>query len=202
MNSPDDNCAGEPIEHKVNVSKALLLFMAFNGDIDKTAVAMGTPVAVISGIATSNDWSQKLSELGRTPVGDPRSGEAAFNRAINYVQSHQMRAVVDVVLDYMEETMATEGGIRKLFFVQTKDGEFFSARALVDLVQAAQACQEMVLRALGDPAVAPKSASQVEELYVNVMKAMSAAEGVGLNSFEIVAKRVGAPFQADATDSA
>jgi hypothetical protein len=177
--------------------------MAFNGDHDRTAVAMGVPVAVIAGFAMRDDWAQKLNELGRTHAGDPRSVEAAINRAVNFVQGHQMRAVVDAVLDYVRETMAEgDAGIKKLFFVQTKDGEFFSTRALVDLVKAAQACHEMTDRALGDPAAVRQSDSKGEQLYLNVMKAMSAAEAVGLNSLEIVARNVGAPLQAGPADAA
>ena len=74
-----------------------------------------------------------------------------------------------------------------------KDSSEFSARPLTDLVKAAETCQLMTQRALGDTAVErpERNGDKGSDVALRVMKAMEAADAAGLNSIEIVRNELG-----------
>lgn len=179
------------VQAPIDGAKAFLLYLAFSGNLEQTAVAMDAPLAVLKELALREQWAAKMSELGRSPDGGPAE-QQLVNRTVNYVQAHRMRSVLDTVLEHVRDELTTEEGKKRILMSPGKEGDTFSVRAITDLAKAMEACHAMTERALGTPEAAGGKKG-AEDVFLSVMKAMNAAEGVGLSSAEVVRAQLKAP---------
>lgn len=149
MNAP------ESTEH-LDRAQVFMLFATFAGDTVRTAASLGvSPVAVLR-MAEEEGWLKKLEpiiELSKSQR--PGDWERACNRAVNFVQAHRMRLIV-------ERTIKRLTGLSEQEFIDlieeqhtTKDGSVtvkLSTRSLADLATAIEKCQALTYQALGDTA--------------------------------------------------
>jgi hypothetical protein len=187
-------------KNTLDVSQIFLTYLTFGGDVDRTSIAVNLDREIVMNLAKAENWPAKLDQLTKLNDGaDSKVLQVQINRAINYVQAHRLRAIVDKVISHLSTKRAED--IVDLFTRVGKNGEpEFSARPLTDLVKAAESCQVMTQRALGDTASerpedvgeGPKGAP----IALQVMAAMNAADEVGLDSVALVRKEFAVPPKA------
>ncbi len=134
-------------KNQADVSQIFLIYMATIGDADKTAVACDVDPKFVRKLADQEGWAEKIARLSLlSKSGTPGDWERTQNRALNYVQAHLLRRVVDRQLVLLSNTEATE-----VLKVTDRDGNtHYSARILTDLAATMQRIHEMTYSALGD----------------------------------------------------
>lgn len=188
MSPPDLN------KNVLDVSQIFQTYIAFGGDVERTAVALDMDRQDILNLAKVENWAAKVEEWTKLREGDPRDVQIQINRAVNYVQAHRLRGVIDSVVSHLAK-LSPEQLISKLTESTEKTSKF-SARPLADLVKAAEACQQMTARALGDTAgERPESSAGTKgsNIALQVLNAMNAADALGLNSVDVVREQLAPP---------
>jgi hypothetical protein len=184
-------------KNELDVSQIFQTYMVFGGDVDKTAVAINEDPEVVKALAVQENWQGKLAQVGKITDGDSKDLQVQINRAINYVQAHRIRSIVDKVVSHLSAKTAED--LVALFTKVGRDGSSeFSSRPLADLVKAAETCQVMTQRALGDtvaerPEESSGKSAKGANISLQVMAAMNAADAAGLNSVDVVRKELAAP---------
>jgi hypothetical protein len=147
-----------PNSPPIDRPQAFLLYATFCGDVVKTAHALNvSPVAVLR-VVDDEGWTEKLKgiiELKNS--GKPGDLERGINRALNFVQAHRMRLIVERAIRHFtgmtEEAFAEMMTSGKEF---TKDGKpamlKMSTRAIADLASALEKAHACSYQALGDTA--------------------------------------------------
>lgn len=188
--------ARPPDKNLLDVAQIFQTYVTFGGDVDKTAAATGISREAVRQLVAAEKWKDKISEWMELREGDPRDLQIQINRAVNYVQAHRLRAVIDRVIAHI--ATLDEEKLTELLTKTTKDGSEFVTRPITDLVKAAEACQAMSARALGDTAAERPDdpGSKGSSVALQVMRAMNAADASGLSSVEVVRKEL-APIPAD-----
>lgn len=188
-------------KHRVNknvidVSAVFQTYLTFFGDAERTAVAMGLDPQTVRDLAQAENWHKKVAELNSIRAGDSRDVQVQINRAINFVQAHRIRSVLDKIVSHFAAMEAQEL-VDKLTTTAKNGSETFSARALTDLVKALETTQLMTQRALGDT-VAERPEAEPERkgssIALQVMEAMSAADSTGLDSVALVRQQLNPPL--------
>jgi hypothetical protein len=137
-------------KNDLDVSQVFQTFMVFGGDVGKTALAMNLSAEVVKDLATVENWAAKLAQWNNLCEGNSGDVKIEINRGVNYVQSRQLRAVLDRIITHLETKDGKQ--LKALLTEEGKSGGKFSARPLTDLVKAVEVCQLMTMRALGDTA--------------------------------------------------
>lgn len=178
--------------NEADTSRILESYLAFLGDTAKVAVALDIEEHIVKNLAVTEQWDKKLKVWQQQISGDPRELQVHINRAINFVQSHRLRTVLDKVVGKLHSMTPDE--LEEALTVNTKNGPEFKTRALTDLVKAAEAVQLMTQRALGDTdAERPKTDPNTKgsAIMLSVASAMQAAADAGiLDSAEVVQKQL------------
>ena len=178
----------------LNVASIFEHYLTFSGDAAKTAVALNLDVQDVRDLATSERWADKVEAWTSLQQGGSQDVQVQINRAINYVQSHRMRSVLDKLVSHLSTKTADE--LVDMLTATSKNGNAFSTRALTDLVKGIEACQLMTARALGDTVAERPDASKEKKgsaIALQVMAAMSAADTLSLDSAGTVKKQLAAP---------
>ena len=169
--------------------QAFLLFAVFCGSVPETAHALNLPPAVVQAMAEEHGWYAKIKTIidlqASAKAGDV---ERAVNRAINYVQAHRMRSLLERVLRKMHDLSPED--LECFIFPQQMNKreqtvyQSFTARALADLASALEKCQTLTYHALNDTPAERKQATQegssdatAAEMHVRLAAAMNAAGG-------------------------
>lgn len=163
---------------------AFQLFALFMGDIERTAHALNVrPVDVLK-VADDEGWLDKLKPIiALKKSSRPGDVERAMNRALNFVQAHQMRIIIDRVARRLFNMSVAELDDYIFTVAETKDGvaRKLNTRALADLASAAEKAQALSYMALNDTTqerVKRKSAEDLEEsasdIHQQIAKAMQA----------------------------
>lgn len=134
-------------EPKIDVSQVFLVFMALVGDVSKTALALDIPEATVQEMADREGWADKVKRISvQSKSGKPGDWERAQNRALNFVQAHQLRRAIDRVI-----TRINEQDAQSLIEHTSPQGNVtYTARIFTELTKAMQSCHEMTYSALGD----------------------------------------------------
>jgi hypothetical protein len=144
------------IPHDLDREQAFLLFATFTGDIVRTAHALGVPDAAVLKMAEEEGWHNKLGPiLALKKSSRPGDIERAINRALNFVQAHRMRLVIQRVITRL--TGLTKEEFEEQLFVKSTsksgvESTKLSTRALADLASALEKAQAMTYLALNDTA--------------------------------------------------
>ncbi len=135
---------------KLDVSAIFLTFMALVGDVERTALAFNLDESVVQRLADEEGWSEKIRRVSlMSKSGSPGDFQRAQNRALNFVQAHQIRTLVGNMVKHLLDMDLEE--FQAAVSSTDKYGKpHISARVLTDLVTAAEACQRMSYNALGD----------------------------------------------------
>lgn len=191
------------VPDKIDVSQLFSAYVAFAGDLRKAAAACNVPVAAAEAVAIRERWAEKLPDYA---LADPGAASAAgtldlqrqINRAVNYIQAHRLRSIVDRVVLYLA-AQPTES-LLELLSRRHKQGRELNVRPLADLVKAAEVCQMMTMRALGDLPDAGAQPTASSSVGLLVMNAMKAAETVGLSSTDLVRAEFSSSLQSDSVE--
>ena|SRR5436190_8656908 len=178
----------------VDTSKIFETYIVFMGDVSKVAVALDIEESTIKNLATCEGWDKKLRAWQQQVSGDPKDLQISINRAVNFIQSHRLRSVLDKVVGKLHAMTADE--LLEALTVNTKYGPEVKTRALTDLVKAAESVQLMSQRSLGDTAdERPKQDehSKGSSIMLQVAQAMQAAGELGISSTEVVQKQLNSP---------
>lgn len=181
-------------KNELDVSSIFEHYLTFQGDVNRTAVALNLDPQDIRTLATEEKWGEKIERWNQVQQGSSQDFQIQMNRAVNFVQSHRMRSILDKLVSHLSTKSADE--IVDLLTTNTTHGSNFSARALTDLVKGIEACQAMTQRALGDTAAERPDATTGQKgssIAMMVMQAMSAADVMGLDSVAVVKAQLNAP---------
>ena len=137
-------------KNKIDVTQAFLIFMATVGDVQRTAVALDLEPEQVEELAESEGWREKIRRVSvMSKGGKPGDWERAQNRALSFVQAQVLREQVNRLL--RECAGMTDEELLSRACVRTRDGGTqLSAKFLVDMANAAEACHRMAYMALND----------------------------------------------------
>jgi hypothetical protein len=175
----------------LDVAKIFSTYVAFLGDVEKTAAALDIEAHVVKNLAAAENWKARVKQWTELASGDPREVQIQVNRAVSFVQAHRLRAVIDKLVGKLHAMTPDE--LIETLTVQTKHGEEMKTRAITDLTKAAESCQLMCARALGDTdAERPKEEgnSKGSSIMLSVAAAMAAAQEIGLDSTAVVRQQL------------
>lgn len=149
-------------KQRTDVAQVFLVFMATIGNVDKTAAALDLDPEFVAWLAEQERWIEKIRRVSIMSKGEkPGDYERATNRALNFVQAHRARMLMDRLL--LALTNQGEEEFLEHFRTQAKDGrQGFSARFFSDLLAAMDKAHHMSYAALGD-SVSERMEREAEE---------------------------------------
>lgn len=123
-----------------------LLFVSFEGDLEKTLAVSGLSRPDVEALAAKEGWAQRFEQLKlvRAERG-PEAMLIELNRHANYQQALKVRDLVGKAVD-----AALGADVNALLYSQTQAGANFTAKGLSDLAKAVQTVQDLTYKALGD----------------------------------------------------
>lgn len=173
----------------IDRENAFLLYATFTGDLERTAHALGVRASDVLLVATEEKWNEKLRGiLDLKKSGRPGDIERCVNRALNFVQAHRMRMIIERVVKRL--TGMTDEELEQYMFTENTLGtdkvprtyKKLSTRALADLASAIEKCHSMSYMALNDSAQErvrrnDESGGEVAagDMHVQIAKAMQEA---------------------------
>jgi hypothetical protein len=168
--------------------------MASGGDVDKTAAEMNLDRQSIRDLADAEGWNTKIAEWSQLEEGDRREVQSRTSRTANYIRARRLLNIIDNLTSSLSEK--TPKQLIKLLTKPVRPkGKEFSTRPLTDLVKAAETCQTMMQKAVGDAAADgpddPEAKATMSALAV--IRAMNAAEEIERNSVDVVRKELNPP---------
>ncbi len=134
-------------KNQADVSQIFLVYMATIGDVERTALALDIEPSFVLKLAKDEGWADKISRISLlSKSGKQGDWERGQNRALNYVQAHILRRMVDAQLVLLSDKKPEE-----VMLIVDKDGnEKYSAKIFLDLAATMQKVHEMTYSALGD----------------------------------------------------
>ena len=136
---------------KLNVAQIFLVYMTLIGDVQKTALALDLDPELVSQLAAEEGWAEKIRRCTMMSKSEsPGDWERAQNRALNFVQAHRLRLLLDKVFQYFEardaaEYLETEREISGRAVRPSIGVKFFT-----DLASALEKVHALSYHALGD----------------------------------------------------
>ena len=181
-------------KNELDVSSIFEHYLTFGGDSDKTAIALNLDPQDVRQLAIVERWSEKVERWNQVRQEGSKDVQIQINRAVNYVQAHRMRSILDKLVTELSAKDSTE--LVELLTTHNAHGSTFNTRALTDLVKGLEACQAMTARAIGDTADERPDESKTQRgsaIALKVMQAMSAADRLGIDSAAVVKEELNAP---------
>lgn len=131
----------------VNRSAMFLTYLAFLGDVHRTAAALNIEPAQVAQAAEFEGWQKKVAHLKsvRSDMG-PDEFLRELNRVVNFVQAVRLRSIMDTVL----AKLGTEESLNSWLTTYTKDTSNSTAKALLDVIKCCEAVHRLTYTALGD----------------------------------------------------
>jgi len=178
----------------LNKEQAFLLYATFCGDPVRTAAALGVQAFDVIHCAESEDWNGRLKPIldlkKSTAPGDIERG---VNRALNFVQGHRLRMLLERVLKDMLDCTDEELRGHLVDLGQAQLREFskqeqppthvkakLTTKAFADLATAIEKAHALTYMALVDTATdrakrksGPDDADTGADLHAKLAKAMS-----------------------------
>lgn len=170
-------------KEQLDVSRIFLSYLVACGDPIRTAqIAQCSPEDVLN-LARTELWDAKLEQCsvlkGSTPE-EARERTRELNRATNYVQALRMRELVDRTIKWCYED---EKNVLQFCIEIDKQGKkIFSTKPMLELIKAAEVCQTLLYRALGDTVaketggVSAPSLKDLHRLMVGMAEHMSSSD--------------------------
>ena len=137
-------------KQKTDVAQVFLVFMATIGDVPKTAAALDLDPHFVAWLAEQEGWLEKVKRVSIMSRSEkPGDWERAQNRALNFVQAHRARMLMDRLI--LALTNSESDDFLEHFRTRTKDGrDGYSARFFSDLMAALDKAHHLSYAALGD----------------------------------------------------
>lgn len=178
-------------KNPLDVSQIFQTWITFGGDVRRTSVALNIDEITIENLIKMEGWGEKLKQWNEIKDGGSQDAQVALNRAINLVQAHRIRSILDKIIGVLSSETGEQLVAR--FTVANKNGGEFKARCLTDLVKAVESAQLMTARALGDTAAnrPDPEGKKGSSIALNVLAAMNAADASDLGAAELVRQELG-----------
>lgn len=138
-----------------DVENAFQLYSSFTGDVQRTAFALGVKPQVVIEMAQELKWDERLKSIfDLKKTGKPGDLEKALSRAINFVQAHRMRIVLERMITRLYE-MPVDKLVEECTAISyDKEGNeikrMLNTRALSDLCAAVEKIHQLTYVALVD----------------------------------------------------
>lgn len=147
MVGTEQTAMSNEIEARVDVAQVFLVYMALVGDVVRTAAALSLDEADVQAMADRDNWADKVKRISvSSKQGTPGDWERAQNRALNYVQCHQFRRILDRAL-----TEIARKPVQDLIIVHDRNGQpHATGRVFTEMAVAMRNIQEASYAALGD----------------------------------------------------
>lgn len=169
------------------------LYAIYCGDAKRTALASGQSEDSIVKLAESQGWKEKIKLLiDLRTSARPGDSERGINRAINFVQAHRLRNVLQSVIQKLSALSNRELADLLLAVDVDRNGNVsrkIVTRAFADLASALEKCHAMTYSALNDTvgerrerSDTPAQEKSTAELHWQITKAM---EDVRLSSQQV-----------------
>ncbi len=131
----------------IDETQVFLVYMALVGDAEKTALALDLDVSEVTRLAVRGQWYDKVRRISlQSKSGTPGDWERAQNRALNFVQCHQLRRRIDAALAHMAGLSAEQ----LITFTDHNGVTKLSAKLFQDIATSMKLIHEMTYAALGD----------------------------------------------------
>lgn len=144
------------IDAAIDRENAFLLYATFCGDVVRTAHALNVPAQAVLAIADEEGWTGKLRPIiDLAKSQKPGDLDRAVNRALNFVQCHKMRCLLERVLRELTDKTDAELAVLTCEETVTKSGDTktkLCTRGFADLTSALEKCHAMSYQALSDTA--------------------------------------------------
>jgi len=135
-----------PNEH-IDRSSILQVYLAFFGDVEKTAATLGIEVERVEKLATGENWSRKVESLRKLRQDKGADALAReLNRTANFVQAIRLRKLLDRVIRKVSRGRNFEDFVNQ----HGRNASNISLKAPLELVKACQVVQDMSYAALLD----------------------------------------------------
>lgn len=132
----------------IDRSAMFLTYLAFMGDIHRTAAALMVEPAKVKAAAEFEQWDKKVAHLKSVKSGmGPDEFLRELNRVVNFVQALRLRSVMDkLILKVSGDEATFDDFVTK----QTKDCTNRDPAALLGVIRCVEAVHRMTYAALGD----------------------------------------------------
>lgn len=135
---------------KLDVAQIFLTYMSLVGCVEKVAAALDLDPAIVQGLADEFGWDVKLRRVSlMSKSGKPGDYERAQNRALNFVQAHRLRLVLDKMIAAYSDLSPVDA-VMKCASIDREGVPHASARYFADVAAAMEKVQAMSYAALGD----------------------------------------------------
>lgn len=140
-------------KQRTDCAQVFLVFMSLIGDEGRTATALDLEPAFVEWLAEQEGWKEKVRRISIMSKSEkPGDWERAQNRALNFVQAHRVRLLIDRLLQILTKDSDEDAeSLLKRLSTMGKDGHCnISARFFADLTSAMEKVQTLSYYALGD----------------------------------------------------
>lgn len=139
------------LKQRVDVAQIFITFMTLVGDVERVALACEREPEFISWLAEQEGWVEKIRRVSSLAKGGkPGDWERAQNRALNFVQCHRIRILIDRLVGHLYNISAEELAL-KMTTQPTKSGTVMvSGRFFADIMSALDKVHALSYQALGD----------------------------------------------------
>jgi len=172
-------------KNKVDVAQIFLVYMALVGDAEKTALALDINVADVADLAEKEGWPEKIARVSiLTKAGNEGDWERAQNRALNFVQCHQLRRAIDDMIVFIGKQKPED-----IIFQTDKHGTARpTARVFSDLTAAMERIHMMTYAALGDSVKEREARKETQDPTSSNSAGLHAALISALNKAKLTGK--------------
>lgn len=162
-------------------AEVFAVYLQQGGSVSRTALTLRLPDETVAGMVQQYGWDVKVKDYtggaDEPTQADFQRGQRTLNRAINFIQAHRLRDLVDRVV----RKLSTDQTLEEFTTVSSKNGFRRDLKPLRDLAEAARVAQELSYRSLGDSmdvSVRDDSdaAKEGKDLQLAVLSAMDAAD--------------------------
>lgn len=132
----------------IDRSAMFLTYLAFMGDIHRTAAALMTDPAKVKSAAEFERWDVKVKHLKQVQSDlGPDEFLRELNRVVNFVQAVRLRSIMDNVLKRLQ---GEDSQLDDFLRTDTKDVSNRTAKSLLDVIKCCEAVHRLTYTALGD----------------------------------------------------
>lgn len=198
-----------------DVEKAFQTYAQFSGDVVRTGHALGVPAVDILRAADRLGWNKQLeSILALKSSGKPGDVERGISRALNFIQAHRMRIVLERLLDILYAKSAEELFDMALTTKTTKgkggvetETVSLNTRPFADICAALEKVQSLTYLALADSVGERTKRSEEREdgvsatqLHSMIASAMAKAAPAGDPSTQLLQQQLDEAKPQDSVD--
>ena len=162
-------------------AEVFAVYLQQGANAQRTALTLKIPVSRVEDLVKLHRWDVKVKEytggIENPTLEDFQRGQRGLNRAVNYIQAHRLRDLVDRIVRKLND----QDTLEEYTTIRTKDGFRRDLKPIRELAEAARTAQELSYRALGDSMDVSVTDDQTaakdgKDLQLALIQAMDAAD--------------------------